>query len=164
MHIQGTLLWFTASKLRHLGHEACLWAEHSHMLSGQNKLCSVVDHPNYVICIFNNPDFTHSEVFAPRDEEQQDRIVLMVEWLMMIALPFFCKWITRWPLKPTECSRHSNELVEPTNSPHVLVRLSLPLLIVLLLSQIMEHFCQRSWRHCIWHKAFAKTTRDLRPH
>lgn len=59
------------------------------MLSGQNKLCSVVDHPNYFICIFNNPDFTHSEVLAPRDEEQQDCIVLMVEWLMMIALPFF---------------------------------------------------------------------------
>lgn len=86
MHIQGTMLWFIASNLRHLGHEACLWTEHSHMLSGQNKLCSVVDHPNYFICIYNNPDFTQRSVGT----QQQDCIVLTVEWLMMIAA-FFCK-------------------------------------------------------------------------
>lgn len=91
----------------HLSHKGCLWSER-HFLGAESKTNYLVPHPFFTSAFLSTTivDIKMSNL-APRDEKQQDCIVLIFEWFRR-RLPLY-KWATRWPLEHNDCSSLSNE-------------------------------------------------------
>lgn len=138
------------------------------MLSGQHNPFSVLDHPILLFYISKHPYFTQSKVSAPRDEKQGDCIVLMVEWLMMIARSFFINESqdghsssTNAPdfqmnsLSPSTSTLHTTQSIPPTPSTcNCTIKPNL-------LSGIMDHFVEKICTICCCKDKAASAFKDL---